>query len=88
MIAVIGDGSMTGGLAYEALNNAGRENTDLIVVLNDNQMSIDTNVGAISKHLNSIAYQQPGIRRLKIISNNSVIWCLLLANLPIPYWKR
>lgn len=54
VIAVIGDGSMTGGLAYEALNNAGRENTDLIVVLNDNQMSIDTNVGAISKHLNSL----------------------------------
>lgn len=54
VIAVIGDGSMTGGLAYEALNNAGRENTNLIVVLNDNQMSIDTNVGAISKHLNSL----------------------------------
>lgn len=54
VIAVIGDGSMTGGLAYEALNNAGRENTDLIVILNDNQMSIDTNVGAISKHLNSL----------------------------------
>lgn len=54
VVAVIGDGSMTGGLAYEALNNAGRENTDLIVVLNDNQMSIDTNVGAISKHLNAL----------------------------------
>ncbi len=54
VIAVIGDGSMTGGLAFEALNNAGRENTDLIVILNDNQMSIDTNVGAISKHLNAL----------------------------------
>lgn len=54
VVAVIGDGSMTGGLAYEALNNAGRENTDLIVVLNDNQMSIDTNVGAISKHFNAL----------------------------------
>lgn len=54
VMAVIGDGSMTGGLAYEALNNAGRENTNLIVILNDNQMSIDTNVGAISKHLNSL----------------------------------
>lgn len=54
IIAVIGDGSMTGGLAYEALNHAGRENTNLIVVLNDNQMSIDTNVGAMSKHLNNL----------------------------------
>ncbi|KXL53056.1 1-deoxy-D-xylulose-5-phosphate synthase [Anaerotignum neopropionicum] len=54
VIAVIGDGSMTGGLAYEALNNAGREKTNFIVILNDNQMSIDHNVGAISKHLNSL----------------------------------
>lgn len=54
VIAVIGDGSMTGGLAYEALNNAGKENTNLIIVLNDNQMSIDTNVGAMSKHLNAL----------------------------------
>lgn len=54
VIAVIGDGSMTGGLAYEALNNAGKEQTNLIVILNDNQMSIDTNVGAMSKHLNNL----------------------------------
>lgn len=54
VLAVIGDGSMTGGLAYEALNNAGREKTNLIIILNDNQMSIDHNVGAISKHLNSL----------------------------------
>ncbi len=54
VIAVIGDGSMTGGLAYEALNNAGRDHTNLIVILNDNQMSIDTNVGAMSKHLNNL----------------------------------
>jgi len=54
IIAVIGDGSMTGGLAYEGLNNAGRSDTDLIVILNDNQMSIGENVGAISRHLNDI----------------------------------
>ena len=53
VIAVIGDGSLTGGLAYEALNHLGRENTDCIVILNDNEMSIDRNVGALSKHLNS-----------------------------------
>ena len=54
VVAVIGDGSMTGGLAYEALNNAGRDSTRLIVILNDNQMSIDTNVGAMSRHLNNL----------------------------------
>ena len=54
VIAVVGDGSMTGGLAYEGLNNAGRSDTDLIVILNDNQMSICENVGAISRHLNDI----------------------------------
>ena len=52
--AVIGDGSMTGGLAFEGLNNAGRADTNLIVILNDNEMSISENVGAVSKHLNSI----------------------------------
>ena len=54
VLAVIGDGSMTGGLAFEALNNAGRDKTNFIVILNDNQMSIDHNVGAISKHLNNL----------------------------------
>ena len=48
VIAVIGDGSMTGGLAYEGLNNAGHLNRDLVVILNDNEMSIAENVGAIS----------------------------------------
>lgn len=48
VIAVIGDGSMTGGLAYEGLNNAGHLNRDLVVILNDNEMSIAENVGALS----------------------------------------
>ncbi|HEU0013090.1 MAG TPA: 1-deoxy-D-xylulose-5-phosphate synthase [Longimicrobium sp.] len=51
VIAVIGDGSMTCGLAYEALNNAGHTDRDLIVVLNDNEMSISPNVGALHKYL-------------------------------------
>jgi 1-deoxy-D-xylulose-5-phosphate synthase len=51
VIAVIGDGSMTGGLAYEGLNNAGHLNKDLIVILNDNEMSIAENVGAVSSFL-------------------------------------
>ncbi len=49
VVAVIGDGSMTGGMAYEGLNNAGNSGCNLVVVLNDNNMSISKNVGAISK---------------------------------------
>lgn len=51
IIAVVGDGAFTGGLCYEALNNAGSQETRLIIILNDNQMSIAPNVGAMSKYL-------------------------------------
>ncbi len=54
VVAVTGDGSMTGGLAFEALNNAGHSGRDLLVILNDNEMSISPNVGAISRYLTSI----------------------------------
>ena len=54
IISVIGDGSLTGGMAYEALNNAAKIETNFIVVLNDNNMSISENVGGMSKYLNSI----------------------------------
>lgn len=54
VVAVIGDGALTGGLAYEGLNNAGQANTDLLVILNDNKMSISANVGAISRYLTLI----------------------------------
>ncbi len=54
VIAIVGDGALTGGLAYEGLNNAGQLRTNLIVVLNDNEMSISPNVGAIAKHLTRI----------------------------------
>ena len=50
VVAVIGDGSMTGGMAFEGLNNAGGANADILVVLNDNNMSIDPNVGGISRY--------------------------------------
>ena len=53
-IAVIGDGSLTGGLAFEAMNNAGRFNKNFIVVLNDNKMSISKNVGAIPSYLTTV----------------------------------
>lgn len=54
VIAVIGDGALTGGLAYEAFNNSGNENSNLIVILNDNNMSISQNVGSMSKHLTMV----------------------------------
>lgn len=54
VIAVIGDGGLTGGMAYEALNAAGDMNTDIIIILNDNQMSISPTVGAFAKHFNRI----------------------------------
>jgi len=54
VVAVVGDGALTSGLAYEGLNNAGHSSRDIVVVLNDNEMSIAPNVGAMSKYLNSI----------------------------------
>lgn len=54
VVAVIGDGALTGGMAFEALNHAGNVGTDLIVVLNDNEMSISKNVGAMSSYLNRL----------------------------------
>ncbi len=51
VIALIGDGAMTGGLAFEGLNNAGAGNADLLILLNDNNQSIDGNIGAMHEHL-------------------------------------
>lgn len=64
VIAVIGDGAFTGGMAYEALNHAGHVKTDLIVILNDNEMSISSNVGAMSAYLGRIR-SDPKYSRLK-----------------------
>jgi 1-deoxy-D-xylulose-5-phosphate synthase len=55
VVAVIGDGAMTGGMAFEALNNAGGENADILVVLNDNNMAIDPSVGGLNKYLLNIS---------------------------------
>ncbi len=54
VIAVIGDGALSGGIAYEGMNNVGQLETDLIVILNDNEMSISPNVGAMSRYLTQI----------------------------------
>lgn len=58
-VAVIGDGSLTGGMALEAINHAGHLKTNLLVVLNDNEMSISPNVGAIPRYLNKIRLSPP-----------------------------
>ena len=64
VIALLGDGATTGGLAYDGMNDAGESNEPLIVILNDNGMSINSNVGGIARHL-SILRTRPGYFRLK-----------------------
>lgn len=64
VVAVIGDGALTGGMAFEALNDAGSSDTDLIIVLNDNEMSITKNVGGMSAHLRKLS-SRPGYNKLK-----------------------
>lgn len=54
VLALVGDGALTGGMCYEALNDAGNSGTRMIVILNDNEMSIAPNVGALSKHLTNL----------------------------------
>lgn len=61
-IAVVGDGAMTGGLAYEGLNNAGKSRSNLIVILNDNNQAISKNVGAIAKYLTKIRSSSDYVR--------------------------
>ena len=56
VISVIGDGSLTGGMAYEAMNNAARLKSNFIIVLNDNNMSISENVGGMSNYLGESPY--------------------------------
>ncbi len=76
-VAVIGDGALTGGMAYEALNHAGSGNTPLIVVLNDNGMSISPNVGGVSKYLEkittSVRYVTLKVKVKKFLKNLPVI---------------
>ena len=62
VIAVIGDGAMSAGMAYEAMNNAGAMNSKMIVVLNDNDMSIAPAVGALSSYLGQLISSRPFIR--------------------------
>jgi 1-deoxy-D-xylulose-5-phosphate synthase len=68
-VAVIGDGAMTAGLAFEGMNHAGIENSNLLVILNDNCMSIDPNVGALKEYLTSISTSKSYNRFRDDISN-------------------
>jgi 1-deoxy-D-xylulose-5-phosphate synthase len=68
-VAVIGDGALTGGLALEALNHIGQVKQRLIIVLNDNKMSISPNVGGISKYLNYLASGRPYIRLKEVVQS-------------------
>ena len=70
-IAVIGDGALTGGMAYEALNNAGRSGTKLIVILNDNEMSISENVGSMARYL-AVVRSKPEYNKLKARTEKSL----------------
>lgn len=70
-VAVIGDGALTGGLAYEGLNNAGRLHRNLIVILNDNTMSISKNVGAMARYLTYMR-TKPGYIKTKNRVDNSL----------------
>ncbi|GCF08252.1 1-deoxy-D-xylulose-5-phosphate synthase [Dictyobacter arantiisoli] len=74
VIAVIGDGSLTGGMALEAINNAGSLKKNLIIVLNDNDKSISDNVGALSQHLSNVRRMQttPSYRRLREMAKGSI----------------
>lgn len=69
VIAVIGDGSLTGGLTFEGLNNAGTQKADLLVVLNDNDMAIDPNVGAIREYLLDVSTSETWNRLKKDVWN-------------------
>jgi 1-deoxy-D-xylulose-5-phosphate synthase len=69
VIPVIGDGALTGGVAFEALNNIGHVKQKMIIVLNDNKMSISPNVGGISKYLNYLSTGRPYIRLKEIVQS-------------------
>ena len=69
VLAVIGDGAMTGGMAFEALNHAGHLQTDMTVILNDNEMSISGNVGAMSSYLNKVRLDPNYTKRKQYVEN-------------------
>lgn len=86
IVAVIGDGAMTGGMALEALNNAGTLNSNLIIILNDNERSISRNVGGVARYLDGIRTNRKYLRlknNVKATLNNSSIGNSLFEKLKI-----
>ncbi len=84
VVTVIGDGALTGGVAYEALNNAGASKSKMIIIINDNQMSISSNVGGMTQHLTRLR-MSPGYNSLKdrvrAMSSKNVLSNLLYRGL-------
>lgn len=76
VIAVIGDGSLTGGMAFEALNNAGASKAKMIVILNDNGMSISRNIGGVSQHLSKLRTSRGYLKAKKAIKRT-------IQNIPV-----
>ncbi|MDE5916703.1 MAG: 1-deoxy-D-xylulose-5-phosphate synthase, partial [Oscillospiraceae bacterium] len=75
-VAVIGDGALTGGMAYEGMNNAGKSDTNLIIILNHNDMSISKNVGSLAKYLMGIRSTQKYVktkRAVERVLNNTPV---------------
>lgn len=69
VLALVGDGAMTGGMCYEALNDAGNSGTKMIVILNDNEMSIAPNVGALSRHLTDLRISKGWTSTKRVVKN-------------------
>ncbi|HLY67449.1 MAG TPA: 1-deoxy-D-xylulose-5-phosphate synthase, partial [Chloroflexota bacterium] len=86
VVAVVGDGALTGGLAYEGLNNAGTLKSPLVVVLNDNGMSISPNVGAVSQYLYRIAADPMYLHTKRDIER--MILCLPYGEMGLSLAKR
>ncbi len=86
-VAVVGDGALTGGMVYEALNNAGTARKNFIVVLNDNKMSISTNVGALAKYLN-VFRSSRGYHRFKKLLLNTLSHTPLIGGFIRKYLMR
>src|SRR5450756_2720877 len=79
VVSILGDGALACGLAYEGLNNAGASERDFIVILNDNEMSIAPNVGAMSKYLTSIQ-RNPLYNRVRSAIGSVIDACLLYTS--------
>lgn len=87
VVAVIGDGSLTGGLAFEALNQAGQMKTNFVVILNDNEMSISANVGALSTYLSRLR-MHPRVHRLKEWLEDAISHIPRLGKTAVRYMEK